>query len=164
MFLRASVLLVTALILAGCYKSDTSLIADRDLATPYPSITYRETGSNDEPMSLTRVGKLYRADDDPNTTMRFLEVEPNWYLVELGGVDNENKPEFLYGYLNVDPDGRAARLYSSVADGATPPAAGMHECGDSVCVDNIDAYVAAARAAVAAGAEPDTTYQFKTTP
>jgi hypothetical protein len=164
MLARTLVLLMTALLLAGCYQSKTSLIADRELATPYASITYRETEDHDPPRTFVRRGKMYVDEVDDRLTLRLLPVATDWYVAELGGVDADDVQTFLYGYLNVDADAGSARLYAAVADSSAAVPAGLHPCGDVICIDSIDAYVTHAEKLVGDGSEPDTTYQFQTTP
>lgn len=161
MLVRQMKIVAAALSLVGCYQSDASLISDRQLAAPYASVTYRETGDSGPPKTLVRRGTTYTDDTDERVTVRLMPVDDGWYVVELGGSDNDEKQHYLYGYLNIDPNSGTAKLFASVSDDSQPIPAGMHACGDVVCIDSIDAYVSHAQRIVDAGTEPDTIYQFQ---
>jgi hypothetical protein len=150
-----------ALGLAGCFTSDKSLIGDADAVTPYAKITFGEQGSKDL-TTLTRSGKAYIAKKKDGTlTIRLKPVDPDLYLVEMSGNDKNDKIARLYALLKLDKATSTATTYKAVAE-KTDVGPGLRSCNDgAVCIDDLNAYLALAKAAIASGAKPDTTYALK---
>jgi hypothetical protein len=140
--------------LSGCFTSDKPLLTDATSVAPYQKITFREK-SSDEVTTLTRDGKTYvAATVDGMLIMRFMPLDqPGWYLAEANG----GKLEHLYAVLRVDLTRKIADAFKAVA-GADDAKPGLRACDGMICIDDVQAYIASAKAAVAAGADPDTTY------
>lgn len=150
-----------ALGLAGCFTSDHQLITDDQATAPYARITFAEQDSPDDRTTLTRQGKTYVARvDDSTITMRFRSFGDDLYLAESTS-EEDGKVQRLYAVLKLDPAQNLALAYKATAhDSDVGP--GLPACKrddmDMVCIEDVDAYVALARAAIAAGAPPETTY------
>jgi hypothetical protein len=165
---RAGILLLVAGLLAGCFKSDRSLIDDAHAAAPFARITYADA-SGGEKQVLTRDGKRYviKADSGEVGTVRFTAAGDDLYVVEAGGKDRDGKTTFLYALLKLDPAKNTATAYKAIAgDLDTHLPGGIRDCGEgsdrTVCVDSLQAYVDYARAAMTLGAKPDTVWQYET--
>ena len=155
----AAVLL--ALGLAGCFISDKPLIGDADAVTPFNKITFGEPGSK-EPTTVTRTGKAYVArQKDGTLTLRFKSVDTDLYLAEMSGTGKDGKVQRLYALVKLDRAANTAATYKAVAskDDIGP---GLRDCKEStVCIDDLNAYITLAKAAIAAGGKPDGTYSVK---
>ncbi len=155
------ILLLTAFGLAGCFTSDTPLFTDDQAAAPYATITFAEQNAPEDKTTLTRQGKAYIAHlDDGTMTMRFLPLGDDLYLAESSGEQDGNVMR-LYAVLKLDTAQNVALAYKTMArDGDIGP--GLSKCTrddiDAICIEDIGAYAALAKAAIAAGAEADTTY------
>ena len=93
-------------------------------------------------------------------TMRFMPLGDDLYLAE-STAEQEGKTMRLYGVVKLDAAKHLAMTYKTMArDGDIGP--GLPACKadktDMVCIEDVDAYVALAKAAIAAGGKPDTTY------
>ena len=146
--------------LAGCFTAEEPLLTDANSVAPYEQITFRERNSDDT-STLIRDGKVYLAvGDETNLSMRFMPLaEADWYVAEVSG-ETDGGVTRLYALLNVDLAANEARTYKAI--GASADAGpGLRECDEGmICIDSLDAYVANARAAIDAGAEPDATYDI----
>jgi hypothetical protein len=145
--------------LSGCYQGSTPLIPADNAVFPYETITYRPQGSEDS-KTLIHKGDAYVVQDDADEPMlmRFMAIEGDLYVAELVG-SNQGVTTVLYGTIKVDFAAKTVRTYASVAD-ETDVGPGLRTCKDGVCVDDLDAYIAHARALIDAAAEPDTTYDI----
>ena len=135
-------------------------------AFPFETIVFHEQAS-DQPSKLVHEGDYYVSHEkggDHFIQLRLMPVGDNLYVAELNGGD-ETPPVYLHAFLKVDPAAKTATSYKSVAPGKDDFGAGLRRCeNDQVCIDSLDAYVAYAKAAVAAGEKPDVVYEFVTTP
>ncbi len=158
--------LVAALSLAGCFTSEKSLIADDQAVAPYAKITFNEKGSPEDRSVLVRQGKAYvaHAENGSQITVRFMPVGDSLYLTEVTG-DAGGKLVRLYALLKLDDANRVATTYKSVADksdaGPGLPLCQSEDATDTVCIEDVNAYVALAKSAIDAGAEADETYDVK---
>ena len=144
--------------LAGCFLSDGPLIDPQKAVFPYERIVYKEETSDDQ-LVLVHQGDAYLPsgrDSDANVGIRFLPVGDNLYLAEVKGV-SDGKATYLHAILAVDPDKKTARSYAAVGD-EKDAAPGLRACHDDICIDDVAAYVARAKAAIAAGGDPDAIY------
>ena len=165
---RAGILILVAVALSGCFKSDRSLIDDAHAAAPFAKITYSDA-SGGEKQVLTREGKHYviKADNGEVGTVRFMAAGDDLYVVEAGGKDRDGRTMFLYAFLKLDPAKKTATAYKAIAgklDTLLPK--GLRACNDgsdqTVCVDSLKVYADYARAAMTLGAKPDTVWQYET--
>ena len=160
-FLPLFAILLAAFGLAGCFTSDTPLFTDDQAAAPYAKITFAEQNSPEDKTTLTREGKAYVAKlADGTMTMRFMPLGDDLYLAESAG-EQDGKVLRLYAVLKLDTAQNVALAYKvSAKDDDVGP--GLPKCKhddiDAICIEDVNAYVALAKAAIAAGAEADTTY------
>ncbi len=153
--------LLAALGLAGCFTSDKPLISDDQAAAPYAKITFAEQGSPEDKTTLTREGKAYVTHtDDGSMAMRFLPLGDDLYLAESTG-EQKGAILRLYAVLKLDAANGTAVTYKAMA-GDGDSGTGLTSCNrqdmDMVCIEDVNAYVALAKAAIATGAKPDATY------
>jgi hypothetical protein len=165
---RAGILILVAGLLAGCFKSDKSLIDDAHAAAPFARITYADA-SGGKKQVLTREGKHYviKAENGEVGTVRFMAAGKDLYIVEAGGKDRDGKTTFLYALLKMDPAKKTATAYKAIAgklDTHLPK--GLRDCGEgssqTVCVDSLEAFAGYAKAAMILGAKPDNVWQYST--
>ena len=153
--------LLAALGLAGCFTSSKPLFSDDQTVAPYARITFAKHGDTDKKTVLTREGKGYvTRTKDGTMTMRFLPVGDGLYVAE-STAEQEGQSLRLYGVVKLDPAKHLAMTYKTIArDGDIAPGLPACKAGktDTVCIEDINAYVALAKAAIAAGAKPDTVY------
>lgn len=158
--IKLSAIALVAAGLAGCFTADQPLLTDDNSVAPYEKITFHDKGSNDA-SALVREGNAYVAmSENEKLVMRFMPLDrPDWYVAQVTG-DEDGNPRHLFAILKVDRAGGIAETYKAVAgdDDAGP---GLRACEDyMICIDDLDAYIARAEAAIDAGAEPDATYEF----
>ena len=128
---------------------------------PYAKITFSEEGSPEDKVTLTREGKAYVAKTkDGALTMRFMAAGDDLYVAE-SATEHEGQTVRLYGVVRLDAAKHQALTYKTMAR-AGDIGPGLPACTpgktNSVCIEDVDAYVALAKAAIAAGAKPDTIY------
>ncbi len=158
---RVLFILLAAIGLAGCFTSDKPLFSDDQAVAPYAKITFAEQGSPDDKTTVIREGKSYVAKlDDGDMTMRFMPLGDDLYLAESSG-EQDGQLLRLYAVVRLDTAQNLAMAYKVMAtDGDAGQ--GLSTCQrqdmDIICIEDVDAYVALAKAAIAAGADPDTTY------
>lgn len=147
--------------LAGCFTSDKPLISDADSATPFKKITFG-TPDSKEPTTVTLEGKAYVAKQKEGTiALRFRLIEADLYLAEMSGADKEGKIQRLYGLVKLDRTANTAGAYKIMA-GKDDFGPGLRDCKDStICIDDVNAYIALAKKAMAAAAKPDVVYKLK---
>ena len=153
-----------ALGLAGCFTSNDPLITDDKAVAPYEKITFNEQGSPDDRTVLVREGKAYVAKaGEADLAMRFMPAGDDLFLAEVTGA-KDGAITRLYAVLKLDRAANVVTSYKSVAD-KSDAGPGMPLCEredmDMVCIEDVNAYIALARQAIDAGAEPETTYDVK---
>jgi hypothetical protein len=151
--------LTAALGLGGCFTSDAPLFTDDQAAAPYAKITFARYSAQDDMTTATRTGKAYVTKYDVGSmTLRFMALGDDLYLTESAS-DVGGKIQLLYAVVRLDATKTKAMAYKVMAhEGDLRP--GLSHCGhgEMICIEDVDAYVALAKAAIAAGEEPDTTY------
>ncbi len=160
-FLPLFTVVLAALGLAGCFTSEKPLFTDDQAVAPYAKITFAEAGSPDDKTTVTREGKAYVAKlDDGTMTLRFMPVGDDLYLTETSG-DQDGGILRLYAVVRLDPAQNMAMAYKVMAQDSDI-GKGLAKCQrqdlDAMCIEDVDAYVALAKAAIAAGDKPDSTY------
>src|SRR5690606_1398343 len=130
------------LALAGCYTSDTPHLTDANSVAPFSEITFLARGGDAKPAAFTRQeGHYVMRDERFETKLHLMPLEDNDYVAQLAG---EKPDELLYGYLRISlEDGIAPAWMIMGADAEARP--GLRPCRDSVCIDDLDAYVAYAK-------------------
>lgn len=145
----------TMLALAGCYTSDTPHLTDANSVAPFSEITFLPRGGDTKPTLFTREDGHYLTRDERfETRLHLMPIEDNDYVAQLAG---EKPDELLYGYLRISPeDGTAAAWMIKGDDNQARP--GLRPCRDSVCIDDLDAYVAYAKETL--DTEPDLVFDI----
>jgi hypothetical protein len=150
--------------LSGCFISETPLIGPEDAVFPYETISYKQP-SDEKPEKLVRQGDSYvitAADSSATVEVRFKDLGDGLYLAQFSGEDN-GKVSILYSVLKVDFDKKTAESYKAVGKDEFVRE-GLRKCGDgTLCIDDLDVYLELARSAIAAGEEPDVTYEIIST-
>ena len=158
LFLAAS----AGLTLAGCYTSDKPLLTDANSVAPYATITFTAEGSGKPPTVLVRKGAAYvvhTSDGDMEVRLMPVKDKDNWYVAEMSGFGKDASVQRLFGYLHVDLGKKTAEAYES--DGETADVGpGLRACDDSICIDDLTAYIAHAQKKVDGGEKPDTVFDI----
>ena len=157
---RAVLAACISLALAGCFTSEEPLIDEESAAAPNETITFR-ADSDDETATGVRDGSEYvvQSPDGHELRLRFREIAEETFVVELTD-EQDGEVLRLYGVLAVDiAAGRAAAYKAFASPADLGP--GLRECpGDTICIDDFDAYAALGLAEIAAGAEPSAVYEI----
>jgi hypothetical protein len=147
-------LAVLALIgLSACYTSDKPLVTDADSVTPFQKITFYNQEDN-KPLAFAVDGKQYVSHGpDGDAFLRLKATEGDYYVAQLTGGSGDTL-QILFGYMRIDPSHTSADLWKIIGtkDDARP---GLRECKDGICVDDLNAYIAYAKEAIAGGAKAD---------
>lgn len=158
--LRALLPVAFLLTLAGCYTSDKPLILGSTADFPFTSFSYTD---GDTPMTFVRSAAGYVL-DPPNpegeVVLLLRKLPSGHYLAQLMGQGSDGKTAYLYSVVKLDIAGKTAETYRSVRkDEDVGP--GLRDCEEgTICIDDLNAYIAKGEASIAAGEEPDTTYEF----
>jgi hypothetical protein len=128
--------------LAGCYTADSQLITDDKAVTPYEKFSFLVRGEDDEPTVLFRDGYQYVShDEDDHITLRFMALEkPDWLIAEMTDT-NESGVERLFALIRLDAANKVAYGYATLG-GPEDAIPGLRECGEAICIDDLDAYAA----------------------
>jgi len=153
----------TAIGLSGCFVSKTPLVGEDKSVAPYQTIAYTQD-DEDKTTTLTREGSAYMLRAEGNEVeIRFADVGDGAYVAQLRSKTEAGSP-ILYAFLKVDLAIKTAQGYKIVAkDEDSGP--GLSRCStteEEVCIESIEAYADYARKAIAAGEEPETTYNIIT--
>jgi hypothetical protein len=153
-----------AMALGGCFISETPLIGAEEAVFPFETISYKQ-GNEEKPAELVRDGDTYVIPDPEGKVrveVRFKDLGDGLYLAQMSG-EEDGKLSILYAVLKVDFDKKTAESYKAVGKDEFVRE-GLRKCGDgSLCIDNLDVYLDLARSAIAAGEQPDITYEILST-
>lgn len=166
--LRLAVLLALAGGLSACFTSKTLLIAPDAAVFPHERIDFRVVDGDGTIQTLERAGDAYRYRPEPDgdsASVRLMAAGADTFVVQFWtGLDSEEKDkQVLYALLVADPAGKRVASYAAVKPDAFTPPPGFVSCGQDVCIEDLEAYVAYARGLVAAGAPPDQVYEIVST-
>lgn len=144
--------------LSACYTSKSALIGD-DAVTPYTKMTFVGRDGDGEAVVFEKdgTGYLTRGENGQEVRLHLQAVEGDYYVAQLSGPPEEAGPQFLFGYLRIDPVAKTAETWHSLGT-AADVRPGLSLCDDVICIDDLAAYIAYAKEAVAAGAAPDNTF------
>jgi hypothetical protein len=149
--------------LAACFTSKAPLIGPDDAAFPFERIVFAEVSRPDDRQSWTRKGDAYswRIDegDEREALMRLKAAGENLYVVQME-FSEAGKARRLYALLRADVPAKRVYSYASIKPDAFEAQPGLSICDDSVCIDDLDAYVAYAKGRIDAGAPPDAEYEI----
>jgi hypothetical protein len=146
--------------LAACYSSDKPLITDADSVAEYSKLIFTSPEPDNQRNEFTREGKHYLTKGEDHTVRLHLKrVDGDYYVAQLTG---DNDGETLFGYLHLDvAKGQAETWRTYGTDEDVQP--GMHKCKDSVCIDDLNVYIAYGKKAVDAGEKPDSVLKLEVT-
>ena len=145
--------------LAGCFTGETPLIDDEHATAPFAKIFFWIEGDTDLAIAV-RLGKTYFVTDgEEEYQLRFKDIGDGLLVTEMTG-DSDGKVFRLYAVLRVDVASRRAFAYKARAS-ARDEMTGLRKCESGfICIDDLNAYAALGRAAIAAGEEPADVYVF----
>lgn len=151
------VCLLLTLGLTGCFTSEQSLITDKAAVAPYEQISFQAEDDSQVTTGLREGNAYILQGQDTDIALRFMDIGKGAYIVEVTGVEGTNIVR-LFGALQIDFDAGTASAYK-VFGSAGDLGPGLRSCSDdTICIDDLDAYVALARAEIESGAEPDAVY------
>jgi hypothetical protein len=156
---------LAAIGLAGCFTSKTPLITDADAVAPYEKISFATATQPDDWKVLVRDGKTYTAKTDNGEPFE-LRLRPFGDDLYLAQASSETKGQryTLYAFVQLAPDRKTAVAYRAIAEVEKDTGPGLAPCklDDTtvICVENVDAYLKLAKAAVEAGRK-DMAYNIK---
>ena len=161
-FVRSFCALAICVALAGCFMSETPLIAPEQASFPFERIVIAEEGATEQ-AALVRGDGAYVEESgaDPDRYL-FQEVRPGVYLVQVSMDDGRSKPTLLYAVVAVDLAAGTAKLYKGIAtEEDEDPAAGRVMCETkTICLKTAQPLIDLALAAIDAGEPPQATYRI----
>ena len=156
-------ILVGSVLLGGCFTSPEPLIGADQAVFPYDTIVFAEADRPDDRQTFQRKGDAYSfrpgGDDEQEALVRPMPAGDNLYVAQME-IPEDDKPRRLFALIKVDEKAMTAATYAAVMPDDFEDVAGLSKCGDVVCIDNLDAYVAFARAGIDAGRPPDIQYRI----
>lgn len=150
------------LALSGCFTSTRPLVTDDTGVAPYATLTF--DNGRDDPVVFTREAGHYvtTTKESESVYLHLLPVEDDLFVGQLAGPRSGGGLQYLYGYMRLDPAGGVAEIWRSTGrESDVRP--GLSQCDGMICIDDLDAYIAYGREAVAEGLPPDTTYAVTAT-
>ncbi|MCB1488378.1 MAG: hypothetical protein KDJ88_13100 [Bauldia sp.] len=154
--------LLAPLLLTACFTSETPLIGPKDAVFPYETIVFRSMDRPEDRQTWDHSGDIYRfAPDggDKAMSMRLKPIGDDLFVVQMEGPDDK-PPAVLYALLKVDIANMTAESHSAIMPDDFEPTPGLSVRDDMVRVDDLDAYIAYARARMAAGVPADVVYKI----
>jgi hypothetical protein len=149
--------------LSACFTSTVPLIGPDDAVFPYDKIVFGEVSRPDDRQTWTRKGDAYsfRPDDseEREASIRLKVVGENLYVVQMEFTE-AGKESRLFALLKADLAAMRVYSYASIIPDDFKDVPGLSRCDDVVCIEDLDAYVAYARAGMEAGHPPDTEYRI----
>ena len=133
-----------ALVLTGCFESETALIGPDNAEFPFSVLVYTDADGKD--ITLTRTGDNYiNAEEGEAAAVRLKALDANTYIGQIAVTENGRRA-YQYALIRVAEDGKSFSIVHSVADEAAKAAAakgefGFRPCGDStVCIETLDGF------------------------
>lgn len=161
---RLGFLAILALVLSGCFTSQTPLILAEDADFPFETIVYREI-DDDTLLTMRHIGDAYTIEtpeNDERLEVRLQDIGAGLYLAQASGMENE-EDYILYSVLKVDLENKIAESFLALAEDDLVTD-GLRRCDDgAICIDDVNAYIDLARSAIATGDEPNVTYVIVST-
>ncbi|HET7718049.1 MAG TPA: hypothetical protein VFK86_20670 [Bauldia sp.] len=147
--------------LSACFTSPDPLVGAADAVFPFERLVFREQSLPDDRQTMTREGDAYtyRTDESEERAalVRFREVGANLYVAQME-VTEGGKVERLYAFLRADLAARRVDSYAAVKPDDFVAQPGLSICDTSVCIEDLDAYVAYGKALIDSGRPPDVQY------
>jgi hypothetical protein len=148
--------------LSACFTSPVPLIGPEDAVFPFEKIVFGEVSREDDRQTWIKKGDAYsfRPDSEEREALiRLKAVGENLYVVQMEFHEDETMRR-LYGVLAVDLAAMRVKSYAAIIPDDFNDVPGLSRCDDVVCIADLDAYVAYARAGMEAGRPPDTEYRI----
>jgi hypothetical protein len=149
--------------LTACFTSKDPLIGGADAVFPFERIVFAEVSRADDRQTWTRKGDAYswRMDegDEREALMRLKAAGENLYVVQME-FSEAGEAQRLYAVLLADVPAKRIYSYASIKPDAFEAQPGLSICDDSVCIEDLDAYVAYAKGRIEAGHPPDAEYEI----
>ncbi len=147
--------------LAACFTSKEPLIGPEEAAFPFERIVFAEVSRADDPQTWIRKDGAYSWRQDENdereAVMRLKSVGEDLYVVQMAFTER-NQPERLYALLKADLPAKRVYSFAGIKPDAFAARPGLGLCESAVCIEDLDAYVAYAKARIEAGDQPDAEY------
>jgi hypothetical protein len=146
--------------LSACFTSKEALVGD-DAVAPHAKITFIGQSDDSDPAEFTREGNAYisRKEGEDTVWLHLKPIDGDFYVAQMSGPGDDGGTEYLFGYIRIDVAAKVADTWKAVG-GVSDVRPGLSECDDVICVDDLDAYIAYAQEAIAAGEEPDISFDI----
>ena len=138
------ILIVSALGLTGCFKSEQPLISASDADFPFTTITYADDSGSE--ITLEKSGHAYVSTEDRDeTALRLKAIDGSTYIGQIFP-ENDGGDGYLYALIKVSADRKRFFLVHSVAGEQALAAAkqatyGFRPCDDGfVCISTLDGF------------------------
>jgi hypothetical protein len=164
--LRLGPVLALCLTVSGCFVSDAPLIGPDQASFPFERIVFEVDDRPGEPQVLARDGDAYRltSPDSPDRTalLRLVAAGDGAWVAQMWPPPEAGEKDipFLYALLVVGDGGAEVSAFAAMKPDDFVPQDGLVPCDNGVCIGSLEAYVAYARAQVAAGTPPETVYRI----
>jgi hypothetical protein len=147
---------------AGCFTSKAPLIEADQAVFPHDRIVFVTADRPEDRLTLQRDGDVYlfrpNTDDERYARLRLKDVGDGLYVAQLQSPPGDEDPGPLYAVLAVSDDKVAS--YAAIKPDDFEAVPGLAVCDTSVCIEDMDAYVAYARERISAGLAPDAEYRI----
>jgi hypothetical protein len=147
--------------LAACFTSKEPLVGPADAAFPFERIVFAEVSRADDPQTWVRKGDAYSWRQDENeereAVMRLKAVGDDLYVVQMEFVERD-QPERLYALLKADLPAKRVYSFAGIKPDAFAALPGLTICESAVCIEDLESYVAYAKARIEAGDPADAEY------
>ena len=139
------ILVVSALGLTGCFKSEQPLISAGDADFPFTTITYADP--NGKEITLNKTGDTYvNTDDGDESALRLKALDENTFIGQIA-VEDDDGDGYLYALVEIAEDRKSFYFLHPVANEQAIAAAnqgkhGFRPCDDGfVCISTLDGFV-----------------------
>ena len=138
------ILIVSALGLSGCFKSEQPLISAGDADFPFTTITYADPNGTE--YTLEKSGDAYLSTEDGDeTALRLTAIDENTFIGQIFAED-DGGDGYLYALVEVSEDRKSFSFVHPVAGEQALAAAnqgtyGFRPCDDGfVCISTLDGF------------------------
>ncbi len=160
--LRFAPVAVLCLALAACFASKAPLIPPGNAAFPVERLTFK--GDTGDMQTLEHVGDAYRVGppdkDGRYALLRLAPAGDDIYVAEMWAEGKQDEGGVLHALLVVDRAAGEIASYAALRPEGFEPVPGLSSCDSNACIEDLDAYVAYAKARIAAGVAPDVVYHI----
>jgi hypothetical protein len=160
---RILFLVLICLGLSACFTSPVPLIGPDDAVFPFDRIVFGEVSRPDDRQTWTRKGDAYSyrpdASEEREAQMRLKRVAENLYVVQMEFTE-DNQIRRVYALLKANLEAERVYAYSSIIPDNFADVPGLRKCDEVVSIDDLDTYIAYARAGMEAGHPPEAEYRI----